>query len=124
MPAMKEKLLRVQEIINNEKAGEFKDKWYGQHLSGDVTFTFGDRSYTMTFLKGTLVEVMEGVNLTGLEMGVEGPEEGWRELYAHRNFSRAIGPMHGKLRLKGNMVKCMGNLNPLGYIARTLCGVV
>jgi hypothetical protein len=121
---MKEKLLKVQKIINGEKEDEFKNKCYGQYLSGDVTFTFGSESYTMTFLKGALIEVMDGVNLTGIEMGVIGPQEGWQELYAHKNFSRAIGPMHGKLRLQGNMVKCMGNLNPLGYIARVLCGVV
>jgi hypothetical protein len=124
MPDMKAKLLKLQKIINNEKAEDFKNKWYGQYLSDDVTFTFGSKSYTMAFFKGTLIEIMEGVNLTGVEMGVIGPEEGWQELYAHKNFSRAIGPMHGKLRLQGNMVKCMGNLNPLGYMARVLCSVI
>ena len=121
---MKEKLLKVQQIINNEKSEEFKNKWLGQYLTGDVTLTFGDKPYTLTFNKGTIIEVMEGTNLTGVEMGVTGPQAGWDELYGHRNFSKAIGPKHGQLKLQGNMVKCIGNLNCLGYIARVLCSVV
>lgn len=121
---MKEKLLQVKELINNEKADDFKNNCFGQYLTGDVTLTFATASYTMTFNKGVIVEVMEGTNLTGIEMGVIGPQEGWQELYEHKNFSRAIGPKHGQLRLQGNMVKNMGNLNCLGYIARVLCSVV
>ncbi len=121
---MKGKLLAVQKILNGEKAGDFKENGLGQYLTGDVTLTFDAESYTMTFHKGTVVEVLDGTNLTGVKMGVAGPTEGWQELYGHRNFSRAIAPKHGKLRLQGNMVKCMGNLNCLGYIARVLCEVV
>ena len=121
---MQESFLKVKKILNEELAQDFKNKGLGQYLSGDVTFTIGNQSHTMTFHKGTLIEVMAGNNLTGIEMGVIGPEDGWQELYQHKNFSRALGPKHGKLRLQGNMVKCMGNLNSLGFIARVLCSVV
>ena len=121
---MQERLLKVQEIINGEKADDFKSNWLGKYLTGDVTLTFGSESYTIAFYKGSALEVLVGTNLTGVEMGVAGPMDGWQELYDHRNFSRAIAPKHGKLRLQGNMVKCMGNLNCLGYIARVLCDVV
>lgn len=121
---MKEKLLQVQILINGEKAEDFKENGLGKYLSGDVTYTFAEKAYTMTFHEGTMIAITEGVKLTGIDMGVTGSNEGWQELYMHKNFSRAIAPKHGKLSLQGNMVRCMGNLNCLGYISRILCEVV
>lgn len=120
---MKEKLLKIKEIINNEKTDDFKENYFGKYLTGDVTLTFDNVSYTMTFNKGVIVELIDGINLTGVEMGIIGPQAGWQELYTHKNFSRAIGPKHGRLGLQGNMIKNMGNLNSLGYIARVLCSI-
>lgn len=121
---MLEKLRMVQDILNGEEAEQFKNEAFGQYLSGAVTLTFGDQPYTLTFYRGIVIEVVKGFPLTGTEFGVVGPEEGWKELYEHKNFHRAIAPKHGKLRLQGNMVKAMGNLNPLAYMARVLCRVM
>ena len=121
---MLDKLMMVKDILNGEEAATFKTEFWGEHLSGAVTLTFGTQPYTLTFYRGTVIEVVKGFPLTGTEFGVAGPEEGWQELYEHKNFHRAIAPKHGKLRLQGNMVKAMGNLNPLAFMARVLCRVM
>lgn len=121
---MLEKLILVQEKLNGEEAEKFKTDGFGIYLTGDVSLVFGDQSYTLSFHRGTVTEVVKGIPLTGVEFGVVGPEEGWQELYAHKNFYKAIAPEKGKLRLHGNMVKAMGNLNCLGYLANVLCAVI
>lgn len=112
------------ERLNGELSSAFRTDGLGEYLSGAVTFLIGESPYTMFFHKGRVIEVQAGLPLTGLDFGVGGPENGWEELYAHRNFSRSIAPRHGKLSLRGNLVRAMGNLNCLGFIARTLCLVL
>lgn len=121
---MLEKLNRLKDVLNGSEADKFKNEGLGQYLTGDVTLTIGEKNYTMSFFKGTVVGLEEGIPLTGLDIGIAGPEDGWQELYQHHNFSKAISPKHGKLRLQGNMVRAMGNLNCLGYLAKALCRVM
>lgn len=120
---MLDKLILVQAKLNGEEAEKFKTSGMGAYLSGDVALVFGDQAYTLSFHRGTVTEVVKGIPLTGVDFGVAGPEEGWQELYKHKNFYKAIAPEKGKLRLQGNMVKAMGNLNCLGYLANVLCAV-
>lgn len=121
---MLDKLNRLKDDLNGSKAEKFKTEGLGQFLTGDVTLLFGPKPYTMSFFKGTVVGLQEGIPLSGIDFGVGGPEEGWQELYQHKNFSRAISPKHGKLTLQGNMVRAMSNLNCLGYVAKALCNVM
>jgi len=118
------KLILVQEKLNVEQAEKFRTYGLGQYLTGDVILTFGKQSYTLSFHKGKVIEVAKGIPLTGIDIGVTGPEEGWQELYEHKNFFKAIAPGKGKLSLQGNMLKAQGNLNSLDYLARVLCSVI
>jgi hypothetical protein len=118
---MLEKLIKVQERLNGVEAEQFKTEAYGEYLTGDITLVFGEQSYTLSFYEGTVVHVAKGTPLTGIDIGVGGPEVGWQELYTHKNFSKAINPMHGKLQLMGNMIRCMSNLNCLGFLGRAIC---
>jgi hypothetical protein len=119
-----DKLIQVQEKINGEESERFKTEGLGQYFTGDVALIFGEQTFTLSFQRGTITEVFQGSPLTGVDFSVAGPEEGWQELYVHKNFYRAIAPEKGKLHLQGNMVKAMGNLNCLGYLAKVLCTVV
>lgn len=121
---MLDKLVLVQEKINGEEAEQFKTEGLGEYLTGDVALVIGAQPYTLSFHKGRIIEVIKGLPLTGVDFGVAGPVEGWQELFEHRNLYRAIAPKHGKLHLQGNMVKAMGNLNCLGYLAKVLCSVI
>lgn len=119
-----DKLNLVCEKLNGEEAERFQNYGLGRYLTGNVTLVFGKQAYTLTFHKGTVIEVIKGTPLSGLQFGVAGPEEGWWELYGHKNFYRAIAPEKGKLSLQGNLLKAQGNLNSLDYLIRVLCSVV
>lgn len=121
---MKEKFEEVRERLNGEKHEAFLEEAFGEYLTSSMTFTMGADSYTLCFYKGEVVDVIEGTPLTGIDFGIAGPVEGWVELYAHRNFSRAIAPKHGKLRHQGDLVRSMGNLNATAFVCRVLCEVV
>ena len=76
------------------------------------------------FTKEKIIDIVKGNPLTGADFSVVGPEEGWQELYADKNFFRAVAPQKGKLCLQGNMVAAMGNYNALAYMMKVLCEVV
>lgn len=120
---MLEKLLLVQKRINGEEAETFKTKWFGKYLTGDVTLVFGDDAYTLSFHKGTLIEVYKGIPLTGFDMGLSGTQEGWKEVYKHQIFQKAISNI-GTLKLLGASLRVRSNLNPLAHLVRVLCKVV
>lgn len=121
---MIDKFEKVKELINGSRREAFFQEGFGDYLSGCMTFTMGEDSYTMAFYRGEMIEVMEGLPLTGMDFGIKGPAEGWQELFKHRNFSMAIAPKHGQLRHQGNLVRSMGNLNATAFVCRALCDVM
>lgn len=114
----------VQEAINGELAESFCQDAFGEYVTGSVTFSMGNQHYTMDFYNGTMLNVYEGLPLTGLDFGIAGPQEGWEQLFCHRNFSMAVAPKHGKLRHQGNLVRSMCNLNAMAFLCRALCDAV
>lgn len=118
---MLQRLQSLQRKLNGDDS--FKKRAFAEYLTGSITLGFGREQYTLGIYKGTIIEVLPGVPLTGIDIGVAGPEEGWQQLHDHRNFSRAINPLHGKLSLQGNMIRAMSNINCLAYCCKTLCEV-
>lgn len=119
---MLEKLKVLQQRLNEDP--DFKTKGFARFMTGDVTLTFGPKQYTLALYKGTIIDVFEGIQLTGVDIGVGGPEEGWQMLYGHKNFYRGINPHHGKLSLQGNYIRAQTNINCLAYLCIKLCDVV
>lgn len=115
---------KVKELLNGEEHEKFLKDGFGEYVTGRITFTIGDNNYTMYFHEGTVVDVKEGIPLEGMDFGLKGPISGWKDLFEHRNFSKAVSPKHGKLRHQGNLIRCMGNLNATAYICRILCSIV
>lgn len=119
---MLEKLTLLQQRLNADEA--FKTKGFAQFMTGTITLGFGPKNYTFALYKGTILEVYEGVPLTGVDIGVAGPEEGWQMLYEHKNFYRGINPHHGKLSLQGNFIRAQTNINCLAYLCTKLTELV
>ncbi len=116
------KLQLLQQNLNED--AEFKTKGFGQFMTGTITLGFGARQYTFALYKGTILEVFEGVPLTGVDIGVAGPDEGWRMFFEHKNFYRGINPHHGKLSLQGNYIRAQTNINCLAYLCTKLTALV
>jgi hypothetical protein len=118
---MLHRLQLLQQKLNADDT--FKKNAFAEYLTGAITLGFGKEQYTLAIYKGTVLEVSPGAPLTGIDIGVAGPEEGWQQLYGHRNFSRAINPLHGKLSLQGNMIRAIGNINCLAHCCKALCEI-
>ncbi|MDR3587165.1 MAG: hypothetical protein P4L59_17900 [Desulfosporosinus sp.] len=116
---MLNKLNLLMEKLNQDPA--FKKEGFGEYLTGTMTLGFGENQYTLAFYKGTILEVFKGIPLTGIDIAVIGPEEGWQKFYEHKNFYRAINPHHGKLSLQGNYIRAQTNINCLEYLCTKLC---
>jgi hypothetical protein len=119
---MLNKLTLLQEKLNQDAA--FKTEGFGEYMTGSITLGFGDIHFTLALYKGNILEVFEGVPITGMDIGVAGPEEGWKEFYQHKNFYRAINPCHGKLSLQGNFIRAQTNINCIEYVCTKLSELV
>ena len=113
-----EKLTLLQQKLNEDP--DFMTKGFARFMTGSITLGFGAKNYTLAFYKGKILEVFEGIPLTGVDVGVGGPEEGWKMFYGHKNFYRGINPHHGKLSLQGNFIRAQTNINTLAYLCTKL----
>lgn len=119
---MLDKLTLLQKKLNED--ADFNTKGFAQFMTGNITLGFGAIQFTFAFYKGNILEVFEGVPLTGVDVGVSGPEEGWQMFYDHKNFYRGINPHHGKLGLTGNYIRTQTNINCLSYLCTKLTDLV
>jgi len=72
-----------------------------------------------TLASGLVLTTEEGEGLIGVDYALEGPPEGWDLLFAERGcLPLAINPMHGKLRVRGNLVLAAGDNWTLANIVR------
>ncbi len=115
---MLEKLVLLQQTLNEDPG--FMTKGFARFMTGTVSLGFGDKTFTFALYKGKILEVYEGIPLTGVDIGVGGPAEGWQMFYAHKNFYRGINPRHGKLNLQGNFIRAQANINTLAYLCTKL----
>ena len=119
---MLDKLTLLQKQLNEDP--DFKTKGFGRYMTGSITLGFGPKQFTFALYKGTILEVFAGIPLTGVDVGVAGPEEGWQMFYEHKNFYRGINPHHGKLNLQGNFIRAQTNLNCIAYLCTKLTNLV
>jgi hypothetical protein len=89
MMGMYEKMLQLKDKINGEEAELFKEFYYGKFFSGDITIGEESETVTLTFHKGTCIDVVEGIPNTGLDIGVSGSKEDWDKFVTHKSLSVA-----------------------------------
>lgn len=79
----------------------------------------GHPTIVLTLASGVVLAAEEGEGVTGVDYALEGPPEGWDVFFAERGcLPLAINPMHGKLRLRGNLVLAAGDNWTLANIVR------
>jgi hypothetical protein len=88
--------------------------------SARVGFAVAGRpTVVLTLVAGFVTSVEDGEGLTGVDYALEGPPEGWGVLFEERGcLPLAINPMHGRLRLRGNLVLAAGDNWTLANIVR------
>jgi hypothetical protein len=97
---------------------EFRElaRWATARVGFSVT---GHPTFALSLAAGRVTTVEEGEGLTGVDYAIEGPPEGWDVFFDERGcLPLAINSMHGRLRLRGNLVLAAGDNWTLSNIVR------
>lgn len=124
--AMLEKFEKVKELINGSEAENFKEKYFARFFSGDITLIFDKTAYTLTFHKGTMIDVMYGKPLAGSNFGLGGSLEQWEDFYKHGNFQFATSAKRNPhcFEFLGSSIAFRQNNNVIAHLMRVIAMVM
>jgi len=119
---MLEKFEQVKDLINGTEAVNFKEKYFARFFSGDITLVFDKVPYTLTFHKGTMIDVMYGKPLTGINFGLGGTQAQWEDFYKHRNFQLATSAKRNPncFEFLGSSLAFRQNNNVIAHLLRVI----
>ena len=89
----------------------------GKHLNADVLLEFGETSYVVSFRKGRIVELEEGVSPeTCWNFGLRGPDDTWAKFCEdppppmYNDIWAMAPPLHGRRVFDGDVKVLWQNL--------------
>lgn len=119
-----EKMQQLQELINGEEADKFLNFYYGKFFSGDISLTEDDTTYTLSFHKGKLIDIEEGMPNTGLDIGVTGTKKEWDKFATHKSLSVATNKGNAdNLTTLGGAIRFRQNFNVVAQLIRVWAGI-
>jgi hypothetical protein len=79
----------------------------------------GHPTTVLTLVGGHVIAVEQGEGLRGTDYALDGPRDGWDVLFEERGcLPLATNQLHGKLRLRGDLVLAAGDMWTLSNIVR------
>jgi hypothetical protein len=79
----------------------------------------GHPTAVLTLVGGHVIAVEQGEGLRGSDYALDGPRDGWDVLFEERGcLPLATNQLHGKLRLRGDLVLAAGDMWTLSNIVR------
>ncbi len=121
---MDEKMIQLKNKINGEEAELFREFYYGRFFSGDITLCEEDRAATLTFHKGTCIDVAEGIPNTGIDIGVSGSKEDWEKFVTHKSLSVATNRGNSNnLTTLGGAIRFRQNFNVVAQLIRVYASI-
>ncbi|WP_077211953.1 hypothetical protein [Bacillus dakarensis] len=119
-----EKILELKEKINGEEAELFKEFYYGKFFSGDITLSEEQETVTLTFHKGTCIDVVKGIPNTGVDIGVSGSKDDWDKFVTHKSLSVATNKGNSNnLTTLGGAIRFRQNFNVVAQLIRVYASI-
>lgn len=119
-----EKMLELKEKINSDEAELFKEFYYGKFFNGDITLIEESETVTLTFHKGTCIDVSEGIPNTGVDIGVSGSREDWDKFVTHKSLSVATNKGNSNnLTTLGGAIRFRQNFNVAAQLIRVYASI-
>lgn len=116
---MYEKMLELKELINGKEAERFKNFYYGKFFRGDITIIEDEQAVTLTFHKGSCIDVIDGIPNTGIDIGVSGSHEEWNKFVSHCSLSIATNKANNHpLKTHGGAIRFRQNFNVVAQLIR------
>ena len=102
--------------LNADSAFRELARWTNARIGFGVA---GHPTIVLTLLGGVVIAAEEGEGLRGVDYALDGPRDGWDILFEERGvLPLATNQLHGKLRLRGNLVLAAGDTWTLSNIVR------
>lgn len=119
-----DKMEELKTLINGEEADKFLNYYYGKFFTGDITLIEGDVTYTLSFHKGKVVDIEEGVPNTGIDVGIQGTTEEWDKFATHKSLSVATNKGNDlNLTTLGGAIRFRQNFNVIAQLIRVYAGI-
>ena len=118
------KMLKLKDLMNGDESKKFKEFYYGRFFTGDITITDSGETCTLSFHTGDCISVVEGIPLTGVDVGVSGGAVEWEKFCTHKSLSIATnrGNEHN-LVLMGGPIRFRQNFNVVAQLIRVYSGI-
>lgn len=106
----------LSERLNADPAFRELAHWTTARIGFGVA---GHPTAVLTLVGGHVIAVEQGEGLRGTDYGFDGPRDGWDVLFEERGcLPLATNQLHGKLRLRGDLVLAAGDMWTLSNIVR------
>jgi hypothetical protein len=116
---------KLKERLNGECSDTFKNRYFGRFFTGDVTVRYDDSVHTFSIHLGYVVAVQAGVPITGIDIGVAGSAEDWKEFSDRKSLSVSTNKMNPhNLTLQGSPLRVRQNFNAVAYLCRVFSEIL
>lgn len=111
--------------LNGECSDKFANVYYGRFFTGDMTVKYDGAAFTLSMHNGKVVATVEGVPITGIDLGVSGSKEEWDQFAIRKSLSVSTNRMNPhNLTLLGAPLRTRQNFNALAYLCRVFSEIV
>jgi hypothetical protein len=106
----------LAERLNSDSGFRELARWTTARIGFGIA---GHPTIVLTVVDGGVIAVEQGEGLRGIDYGLDGPRDGWDVLFEERGcLPLATNQLHGKLRLRGNLVLAAGDMWTLSNVVR------
>ncbi len=122
---MKDYMLRLKDRLNGPDADTFSNTYYGRVLVGDITLKYDEEVYTFSVHKGKIIDVIPGIPLTGIDLGVAGAKKDWDQFAIRKSLTVSTNKMNPNcLSHMGTPLRTRQNFNAVAYMCRVFAEIL
>lgn len=116
---------KLKDLLNGDFSQNFKEKYYGKFLTGDITVKYNENTCTLSFHNGVVVAVRNGIPNTGVDLGIAGTTADWKQFGIRKSLSISTNKMNPhNLSLLGAPLRTRQNFNALAYLCRVFSQIL
>jgi pimeloyl-ACP methyl ester carboxylesterase len=109
------------EVCNTDR--EFLDR--SRYVEGNVRLGIDQSGFVLQFSGGRLAGIVSESSTIRWEYEVFGPESDWNRIWrGELSFVQSTHPLHGSIRVRGDIVKYASEIETIAHLTRLMCKTV
>ena len=118
-------MLKLKDRLNGPDAETFAKTYYARVLVGDITLKYDAEVYTLSVHNGTIIDVIAGIPLTGVDLGVSGAKKDWDQFAIRKSLTVSTNKMNPNcLAHLGTPLRTRQNFNAVAYLCRVFAEIL